>query len=81
MKKPSKLKIFMAVVCAVFVFLFLNFFFSMQAVIQNGWDGYANSFSDFFLIKLILSVLVGVLILVLPSNRLNSIENIEVGNK
>lgn len=81
MKKPSGLKILFAFLCSVFVFLFLNFFFSMQEVIKNGWAGYVNAFSDLWLIKAVISFLIGVLVIVIPNNRLNSIENIEVGNK
>lgn len=81
MKKPSGLKILFAFLCSVLVFLFLNFFFSMQEVIKNGWAGYVNAFSDLWLIKAVISFLIGVLVIVIPNNRLNSIENIEVGNK
>lgn len=80
MKKISGLKIFLAVLVAILVFLFLTFLFSMKNVIDNGLQGYISSLMELFPIKLLLSVLLGLLILLYNGNKLNNIENVQVGN-
>lgn len=81
MRKVSEFKIFLSLSTTVLVFLFLTFLFSIQNVITNGFHGYLKSITELFFIKLMISVLVGILIALISDNRLNSIEKTEVGNK
>lgn len=82
MKKSLEFKVFISITSTIIVFLFLTLMFSMQNIINDGIQGYFKSIPDLILIKLMLSVIVGILIsFLLDSHRLNDIENTEVGNK
>lgn len=81
MKRPSGTRIFFSIITAICVFLFLTFFFSMSAIFSGGLKGFIGALPDLIGLKCLLSILIGVLILVIPDNKLSNIENVSVGNK
>lgn len=81
-KKPSSGRIILAAFVTLILFLFLNFLFSSPEIISNGLTAYIVAIPKLLWLKLLISVLFGFLVAVAgKQNRLDYIENKEVGNK
>lgn len=75
------LRIFIGIVAATVSFIFLNFFFSIKEVLDNGLDGFIKALPVLLWVKLIVSALAGLIsAFAFGNNSLNEIKSKTVGD-